>query len=285
MESGVIAERSSRRLGHGQFFGLRRSNWDVGGFSIASMRADPGIEVEMHTHDTAHFIVLTSGQYLTSARGAGAVCVRPAVIYNPPGTTHSDTFRRVDGRVDGSFVSIALSATRLREIGDDVTLVDEPLYSDHRATVALALRLARETRNWNDESALITEAICLELAAHASLGGSGDRTQGSPGWLRVARDMLRAHCVESVSVTDIARACDVHPVYLARTFRSHFGSSPGEYLRRCRVERAAAMLVETRASLSMVAVECGYSDQSHFSTAFRNAYDTTPAEYRRLSMR
>jgi len=142
----MATNEPAMRLGHGQFFGLRGRNWDVRGFAIASMRADPLIEVQTHTHDTAHFIVLTSGQYVTSARRSGVMCARPGLIYNPPGTTHRDTFRRVAGRVDGSFVSIALSNGRLAEMSDVLALVDEPTCFDHPSTVRLALRLARASQ-------------------------------------------------------------------------------------------------------------------------------------------
>lgn len=274
---------TGRLLAHDQFFGLRRGHWDIRGFGIASMRADPTLDVETHTHETAHLIVLLSGQYLTTARGADTICARPAIIYNPPGTTHRDTFRRLGGMATGSFVSVAVSAERYADISPALQLAADPTYSNDRAAMSLALRLAKETQHWTGSSPLAAEAICLELVGSFLGDDAMDRTQARPGWLRVACDLLRACCVDGTSINEIARACDVHPVYLARTFRRFFGYSPGDYLRRCRVERAAAMLSGTRTPLTSVALECGYSDQSHFSNVFRNAFAVSPAEYRRQS--
>lgn len=272
---------AGRFLAHDQFFGLRRGHWDIRGFAIASMRADPALEIETHTHETAHLIVLLSGQYLTSARCTGAVPTRPGVIYNPPGTTHRDTFRRVDGAVSGSFVSIAVNVARHSEIESALSLAAEPYYANDLAATSLALRLAKETQHWTHSSPLAAEAICLELMGSFAKDDATDRTQARPAWLRVARDLLHACCAEGTTINEIAHACDVHPVYLARTFRRFFGYSPGDYMRKCRVERAAAMLSGTRAPLTAVALECGYSDQSHFSNAFRHSFAVTPAEYRR----
>ena len=273
---------SGQILAHAQFFGERQSQRRVAGFTIASMRADPTLQVERHTHETAHFIVLLSGQYVTSARGADAVCVRPAVIYNPPGTTHRDRFRRVGGRVDGRFMSIAVDSPRMSDIAASFRLVDESTYSHERRAVRLGARLAREMHVRNDSSTLAIEAICLELFAPAIVGPVAQRT-AAPGWLRVASDLIQDHCVDGTCVADIARACDVHPVYLARAFRKFLGCSPGDYLRRCRIERAAGLLASTATPISLVALQCGYTDQSHLNAAFRRVYAATPAEYRRIA--
>jgi AraC family transcriptional regulator len=268
-------------LPHGQFFGLRRGHWDIRGFAIASMRADPSLEVETHTHETAHLIVLLKGQYLTGARGGDTVCGRPAIIYNPPGTTHRDTFRRIGGTVTGSFMSIAVNVERYTEISSTLQLAPEPTCTDDTAAMRLGLRLAQETQHWGQSSSLAAEAICLELVGSFARDSATDCGPARPRWLRVARELLRECCVDGTSINEIAHACDVHPVYLARTFRRFFGYSPGDYLRRCRAERAATMLSRTGLSLALVALECGYSDQSHFSNAFRTAFAVTPAEFRR----
>lgn len=269
-------------LAHAQFFGDRQSQRSVAGFTVASMCADPTLQVERHTHETAHFIVLLSGQYVTTARGADAVCVRPAIIYNPPGTTHRDRFRRVGGRVDGSFLSIAVDRTRMSDVAGSLSLVDDPIYTHERHAVRLGMRLAAEMRARSDASILAIEAICLELFAPAVVEHRAKR-MSAPAWLRVARDLIHDHCVEGTCIADIAHACDVHPVYLARAFRNFLGCSPGDYLRRCRIERAARLLASTATPISLVALQCGYADQSHLNAAFRRAYDVTPAEYRRIA--
>lgn len=270
-----------RVLAHAQFFGDQGRRLSVAGFTIASMSADPILQVECHTHETAHFILLLSGQYVTTARGANAVCVEPALIYNPPGTTHRDRFRRVGGRVDGRFVSIAVDNSRVSDIARSFPLQQDAVYTDEPSAVRLGARLASELRKSGDLSTLAVEAVCLELFTSAITERVAEHAFAPP-WLRVARDLIHDYCTEGTCVADIASACDVHPVYLARVFRKFFGCSPGEYLRRCRIERASTLLAHTTTSLSVVAVQCGYADQSHLNTTFRQAYGSTPAEYRRL---
>jgi AraC family transcriptional regulator len=81
-------------------------------------------------------------------------------------------------------------------------------------------------------------------------------------------------------VAAIAAALGVHPIHLTRAFRLHFRMTPGDYLRRCRLEKAAALLAGTSTPLVEVALASGFCDQSHLTRAFRRSYRTTPGAYR-----
>ena len=88
---------------------------------------------------------------------------------------------------------------------------------------------------------------------------------------------------ERFTLDEMALEADVHPVHLARAFRSTYGASPGEYLRQLRVDWAADQLRETSRSLAEIALEAGFSDQSHFTRVFRATYGLPPGAWRRLN--
>jgi AraC family transcriptional regulator len=77
----------------------------------------------------------------------------------------------------------------------------------------------------------------------------------------------------------------VHPVYLARSFRERYGVSVGEYVRRLRLDWAAAQLSATETPVATVAAEAGFADQSHFTRAFKRHMGLTPGRYRRVVRR
>jgi AraC family transcriptional regulator len=72
----------------------------------------------------------------------------------------------------------------------------------------------------------------------------------------------------------------VHPVHLARTFRRYYHCSPGEYVRRLRLESATRELCASDASLIEIALAAGYCDQSHFSKSFKRHTGMSPARFR-----
>ncbi|QDE39930.1 helix-turn-helix domain-containing protein [Luteibacter pinisoli] len=72
-----------------------------------------------------------------------------------------------------------------------------------------------------------------------------------------------------------------HPVHLARSFRLFHHCTPGDYLRRLRVERAAQLLRSTRRPLLEIALECGFAGAAQFSRSFRAVHAVTPTAWRR----
>lgn len=261
----------------GRFYGFTDVHREIPGFSASLM--SPRIPVEempRHTHEEASFVLILRGTYLSSAAGAEDRQAAPFVVYNPPGTTHRDCFQELDG---ARFLGISISKISLAHAGELVTLAERPTAFKATNVVVTAQKIARECSDWINASALLAEAHCWELLAQvATIMPPSDKRP--PAWLLSARDMICDTCSDSVRVTEIARAFGVHPVQFVRTFRRHFRATPGEYLRRCRAEKAASLLERPGITLAMVAVDAGYSDQSQFSKAFKQYYGVTPGQYR-----
>src|SRR4029077_15444706 len=102
-----------------------------------------------------------------------------------------------------------------------------------------------------------------------------------PSWLDQAVELLHDRYVEDLTIAAVANGVGIHPVHLARSFRRHFGCSPGEFTRFCRLERAARMLTRSDRPLSEIALESGFGDQSQFTRAFARDLGIAPGEYRR----
>lgn len=234
----------------------------------------PEHEIVEHTHTDAHFVLLMQGAYVSSAAGAPAVAQRPLLIYNPPGTTHRDCFRGEGGQ----FFTVSVSMSAQRNFSDAVTLPDHACVLGREAR-DMALKMARNAPASMPHDGLIVESLCAELltATAINFNEAHDR---APTWLRHARELMHDDCGAELSLSDIATAAGVHPVHLTRTFRRHFGCTPGDYQRRCRLTKAASLLVDTTADLVAVADACGYADQAHFSNTFKAAFGVSPRSYR-----
>jgi transcriptional regulator GlxA family with amidase domain len=72
----------------------------------------------------------------------------------------------------------------------------------------------------------------------------------------------------------------VHPAHLTRVFRRYHGTSPGQYLRRLRLEWAADRLLTGPDPVSRVALQAGFADQAHFTRAFTRRWGLPPGRYR-----
>ncbi|MEM9234393.1 MAG: helix-turn-helix domain-containing protein, partial [Pseudomonadota bacterium] len=78
-----------------------------------------------------------------------------------------------------------------------------------------------------------------------------------------------------------ARAAGVHPVHASRLFARHYGQSVTSFAQHQAVRRAMNLLTDRARSLSMVAMETGFYDQSHMSRVFRRVLGRTPLAVRR----
>ncbi len=67
-----------------------------------------------------------------------------------------------------------------------------------------------------------------------------------------------------------------------RDFKQTFNESPGKWLLKKRVERAANLISNTDKSITQIAFDAGFEDLSHFSRAFKKLMGTTPTAYKTL---
>lgn len=94
---------------------------------------------------------------------------------------------------------------------------------------------------------------------------------------------IQDNACSNISVDDVCEHLAISRRRLERRFREITHRSPGEEIRRVRMDRARALLAETDLSISEIAVRCGYSHSSTFATVFRATVGQTAAHYRRQS--
>lgn len=262
-----------RQLVPGAFFGTTERELRTPSFEYAERIAlVPDREVPEHTHANAHFVLVVRGTYITEARNRPGLCGAATLIFNPAGTTHRDRFRSERG----CFFTINVNAhvASLVEARHPSALS----LTAHEVT-AIAMSAHREFRRPAAFSEMILEGLGLELAGR--LGAwSVEQDRHAPRWLLQVRDSIADRGAERLTVGQLAAEQQVHPVHLARAFRQYFGCSPGEYLRRCRIDRLRALLRNSDMPLAEVALEAGFADQSQMTTAFRRSTGSTPREYR-----
>jgi AraC family transcriptional regulator len=127
--------------------------------------------------------------------------------------------------------------------------------------------------------------VALELLAALSRCAADASARRQPAWFRTVVEPLHEQAREDVSVAEVAGAVSVHPAHLARVLRWPTGLSIGSYVRRLRLEWAAAQSATTDAPLGTVAADAGFADQSQCTRAFKRHTGLTPGNYRRVVRR
>jgi AraC family transcriptional regulator len=227
----------------------------------------------IHGHERAYFSLLRRGGY-GERYGPTEVRYRPRTVhFHPPGIVHQDEI----APGGASFLIVEIADPLLRR----VTVETGPAQScqDLRGgeLSQTALRLAREYEDPARRSPLVMEGLVLELLAIAGRLARRAET-GEPPWLRRVIDRLHAELDRRLTLEDLAREEDVHPVRLARVFRKRMGCSVGEYVQELRVRWIEERL--GHGDLAQLAVEAGFVDQSHMTRVFRRLTGRTPGSVR-----
>ena len=90
-----------------------------------------------------------------------------------------------------------------------------------------------------------------------------------------------AHLAKDLGLEDLAAVVDLSPQHFARAVCQSTGLPPHRWLTNQRIERARDLLATGNLPIAEIALDCGFADQSHLTTAFRKATGVTPGAYRR----
>ena len=207
---------------------------------------------------------------------AGGVWVQPA------GTP----FRMIHGQ-RMTYGSLTLdSASLRRHVGHDEVRLKQ-FYGVDKQSAHLVQAILEEAGRGSRADPLVvdalTSALSLHLARmHGETPGSQVRTKGRLSKTALSRivDFVDAHRSERILVTDLAGLLDMSVAHFARQFRATVGVPPHQFIRKRRLLWVQRALRRRNDTVSAIAYDHGFADQSHLTRAFRNEFGITPKQYR-----
>jgi YesN/AraC family two-component response regulator len=153
-------------------------------------------------------------------------------------------------------------------------LVKPVSVSELRARLDMLSRVSERQRHRRARDVFMPETTNLSESI------LGLRTEGVMP-LRPAINFVLKHLHEKVSLTTVAHLCGMGSCEFSRAFKHAQGMTFRDYLNQVRINEAAALLKNSRASVLDVACAVGINDPSHFARMFRRYIGHTPSAYRR----
>jgi AraC-like DNA-binding protein len=244
---------------------------DVALGHVSANRFPAHLTLPRHNHPLATVAVILAGGFGGQYR-SGKHEVQPwSVIVEPAGEQHVNRF----GGLETTILTVSLDAGRVSRA---VEAAAHRLSFDRDPFVAgIAQRAVAELDRPDDVTPMAVEAAAFEIVARVT---RASRHEARAPWLGRARAVLHDRFAETVTLDEVAAAVGVEPERLARMFRRALGEPLAGYLRRIRVEAAANLLATTDLSISRVAADVGFADQSHLTRWFGRYKGTTPGRYR-----
>jgi len=224
-----------------------------------------------HAHEAAFVAMVLEGEYTETAAQRSIRYDRFSAIYHPAGIEHQDA-------IGGPGVRLLMFEYR-PDLLDGL-----PRATDGRSMRDLSgSRIAWELVSLYRDAATHHDALDFEsraLRIAGDLSGVSERIPRDLPSLTRARDYLRAHFRERITMTDVAQAAGIHPVYLGQMFRRETGETIAGHVARLRVRAAAERLCDDALPLAAIAYDHGFCDQSHFQRVFKLVSGFTPSAFR-----
>ena len=226
----------------------------------------------------------------------------PELLYVEQGSLHSVADGRELHLQQGDFVIYTANQWHMQYADTDVTprclriffriqndlsaLRDRKFTADGQMEQVLDLLLREQERTepYAEEMvlALLNQLLVLLMRQVAGRKPVDNRMKGEYTIIHRAQVYVSAHVWEDLSVPFLARHVDMSPSYLTALFHKHLGISPGEYIRRVKLQESKQMIRENKLNFTEIAAELQYSTVHHFSRQFKEKFGMTPSEYAKL---
>lgn len=257
----------------------------------------PGVEMfqaqlfrhkfDKHFHDSYTIGFNESGQGRCLYQDQVRYLQSGSFTFLNPGDVHTG---EVDVAEGWSFKNLYISKTAIETAISSLELQDGkmPLFSSltindpvlKRLFYCLLERVANEVPRIEQESYLLEFLLTLFVRHTQLCKQRPKKAVGDKKIVSVVCEYIREHCVEDVSINDLAQVANISPYYLIRSFRHQIGLPPHSYKKQCQV-MCAKQALRTQKPIHDIATECGFYDQSHFIRVFKKNLGVTPGRYRK----
>ncbi len=153
--------------------------------------------------------------------------------------------------------------------------------------IGLALKNELNTNSSIDRlyTESLTDTLLVHLLRHCSSQPSA-RSSSAQGLsnpqLQEILDYIHEHLTNDLSLAELATIVGTGSHHFGNLFKRSTGLSPYQYIIQQRLDKAKELLKDWDLSIVDIAIQSGFANQSHLTTAFRKYLAITPKKYREM---
>ncbi len=262
----------------GQFYGTTTETVCLEGLTLTDTEYSQE-KVDWHFHEKDYFTFILQGGMLEGNKKEIYECTSGGLLYHNWQDAHYNIPSKKFTR--GFHVELEPGWFATYDVNQALTQGSIKIPNPRIRT--LMYNIFKEMKVAGEAGQLGIDALLIRV--FSILGKKAESADDKkPKWVATLKDLLYADAT-NWSLPDLARLLNIHPVHLSREFPKHFHTTLGEYTRAIRIQRALPLLCDPSLSLTEIAFQCDFADQSHFIRSFRSYYHITPLNYRRLLLK
>ena len=240
---------------------------------------------EVHMHTVEELLLLThTGSCRVISNGNSYQVPTPAFIWNKAGSFH--LVEEVDGIATGNQIIFHpgifsdLHKQLLRtDFMEDSGMLALPLDAPNLKRLRLLFESMRGSPFFQRQ--LLLPCIFHQVTHALNAGLKPIRSGNTQGYIFEVIRLLRAPGPEKLTIEDLASQFHVGTTKLKTDFKKITGTTIHSFRLRQQVRNARVLLASTKLPMAQIAIDCGFTDESHLVRAFRKECGTTPGVFRR----
>lgn len=214
---------------------------------------------DSHNHVWHYVIsVVMQGTVIVNFKGSELICHKGDVFIIPPYVVHS-----VCQGKDARLLSMCIGTVFVEE---NNLVKAEGIFRE----------LLKDTVEQGVFGKKQREKLLASLQTVYRLRNNG-RKEMDAG-IKILADKITDHPEQELPIETLAAHIFVSKYYLIRKFKSSIGMTPHQFCIQNRIRKSQRMLDKDK-TISGIATEMGFYDQSHFDKAFRRIVGISPSEY------
>lgn len=245
----------------------------------------PYWDTEVHMHTVEELLLLThKGSCRITSNSRTVEIPTPAFVWNRAGTFH--LVDGVEGIASGFVFAFHpgifsdLHKQLLRtDFLEDAGMFALPLDEENLKRLQLLFRSIQGSPFFQRQ--LLLPCIFHQVTHALKTGLKPIRAGSTQGYIFEVIRLLRAPGPEKLTIEDLAAQFHVGTTKLKTDFKKITGTTIHSFRLRQQVRNARVLLASTKLPMAQIAIDCGFTDESHLVRAFRKECGTTPGVFRR----
>ncbi|MBK7225044.1 MAG: helix-turn-helix transcriptional regulator [Saprospiraceae bacterium] len=244
------------------------------GVSIISTEYREQVSENWHSHQNAHITLFLKGGTIEKRKSEDHIVTAGSILFYHSDEVHLNQKTLFPSEnINIEFDEIFLKKNNITE--EMLRIASgNPL-----KTKSIILKMYKESLT---KDIFTEDSISMLLSNYASDINYVQNFSNNPNWVKMLFELLNDNWNENMSLNYLSKILNINPISISKHFPQYFGCTYGEYMRRLRINKSISLIQKTSLSLTEIALECGFSDQSHFIRTFKEYTQFLPKEFKSI---
>lgn len=260
----------------GEFYGQTNQTINLEGITLTDTVYTHD-KVDWHFHEQAYFTFILEGNVLEGNKKEIYNCTAGSLLFHNWQEPHYNI--KPEGFTRGFHLEI--EKDWLEDLDFNASDLQGSINLKRPDLKLLMYKIFCETKFDDDATTLSIQGLLLEVLAKMLMNNRFQTVQ-KPKWVSEVDAIINDQFSDVLTLDYLAQTLNIHPVHLSRDFSKYFGSSFGDYIRKVKVEKSLQLISQRKLDLTQIALDCGFSDQSHFTRCFKQINGINPSQYRKI---